>query len=1147
MADSALAAAVQPLFGPSDIPDRHRGKAKSPGSPAEVVQGRRPSPIPIAQNLRQDVADWRAASYAGVSDTSRELFFHWFAQGHEVLQPDGSQAPFAYYFNQREAIETLVYLFEVRGILSLSALTGAFAGPDAERAALGISPTDDRWARYAFKIATGGGKTKIMSLAVVWSYFHALREPDSSLARDFVVVAPSITVFERLKEDFKPAGGGANVFDTDPVIPPAWRPDWNISVILQDEPSASATGGTLYLTNIHRLYDPSKRKKAKDADSYSWMGPAVSKSTALDSSEELRQRIVAHKRLLVLNDEAHHVWDPGSAWNEAIAFLHRETEKRGGGVIAQLDFSATPKDDRGQIFRHVVVDTPLGEAVDGGIVKTPIIGMGDRLVERPHDDAAYRYENHLTLGYKRWQSSYEEWEATGKKPLLFVMTESTEAADQIAQRLNTDPLYQDLNQRTINLHTNLKGRLKKRGRGATAVYEFVEAEKQISDEDLEALRRLSRELDRSESPYLCIVSVLMLREGWDVRNVTTIVPLRPLTAKSKILPEQTLGRGLRRMTPPGDEAVAETVTVVEHASFVSLYEDELADEGLPIETIDVEKVPRTTVSIFPDAEHKDLTALDLEIPRLSHGIRIDSDLGGLSFEEVEAAFSNLEPLPLGEPTEKEIDYEGRHLITDELVQQMKIKLPLLSDPIGAISFYREELERAVKIKGTHAVLAPLLQRFIEEVLFEEAVELYDARVVGRLADSDVRSYLQATFIPLLRKKVTRHQQRLAEEPPRSVTTWKPYQATHSETHPAQIAARTPFNLAPCNRQLEVAMTQFLDRASDVIAFAKNQGPQALRVDALTAEGRRSLYTPDFLIRLSSHSYLLAETKGRRDSDVAGKARAAAEWCKAASTSKVKWEYLYVAEEVFKSFSGDSVAELLRTCRPTLKKLIEEAGSPQMALPLAQAEIEDSSRAVYEFIDEKRLAALPLRARKGIQEASLLFDYMAKKEKVSFAPTFQPLLGPIDAAAEAVLLNRLLEDVPTGQTEISEFFEPDLGAEKKKHRDYLENQCSLLRRFLVNRSPIMPTGVLRFCLDYARKEQPAPEGVLTAVRSRFGDLADSDLRGLLAETYAFRNDFIAHEKKQLLDRKTAEEGLRLWVTTIERLYGLTGSAAVLHSC
>ncbi len=911
-------------------------------------------------------------------------------------------------------------------------------------------------------------------------------------------------------------------------------------MVLQDEPSAASTGGTIYLTNIHRLYDPAKRRKADEVEEYDWMGPKVSKAKALDPSEELRRRIVAHKRLMVLNDEAHHVWDPGSAWNEALSFLHRETEEHGEGLVAQLDFSATPKDDKGHVFRHVVVDTPLGEAVDGGIVKTPIIGHGETLVERPHDDAAHKYENHLTLGYKRWQSSFAEWERTGKKPLLFVMTESTDAADQIAHRLNNDPLYKDLNGKTINLHTNLKGKLKKRGRGATAVYEFVEAEKQISDEDLQALRKLSRELDRDESPYLCIVSVLMLREGWDVRNVTTIVPLRPFTAQSKILPEQTLGRGLRRMTPPGEESVAETVTVVEHKKFLSLYEDELADEGLGLTVVDVEKVPRTTVSIYPDAENKDLASLDLEVPRLSQGIRIDSDLGDLDFEDVREAFSNLEPLPLGEPQEREINYEGRHLITDELIEQMKIKLPLLSDPIGAVSFFREELEKAVKIKGTHTRLAPLLQRFIEEVLFEESVDLYDGRVVGRLADSDVRTYIRATFVPLLRKKVTRHQERLVEEAPQSVTTWKPYQATHSETHPAQIAEGTPFNLVPCNRQLEVAMTKLLDLADDVASFAKNQGPQCVRIDALTAEGRRALYAPDFLIRRGNGDYLLAETKGRRDPDVAGKARAAVEWCKAASTSKVKWEYLYVAEEVFKQFDGDTIAELLRTCRPTLKKLLEEAGSSQLALPLRHTESEESSRVVYDFISEEDLGALPLRARKGIQEAVLLFDYMAKKQKVSFSPVFQPLLGPLDAAAEALLLERLEPALPEEADAQTAFFAPDLSTQKTKHQKFLENQTSLLRRFLVHRSPIMPVGLLRFCLDYSAKDEEAPEGVLAAVRERFADLAESDLGELLGSAYDFRNTYIAHAKKDLTERLVAEDGLKQWITAVQRLQEISSA-------
>jgi superfamily II DNA or RNA helicase len=68
-------------------------------------------------------------------------------------------------------------------------------------------------------------------------------------------------------------------------------------------------------------------------------------------------------------------------------------------------------------------------------------------------------------------------------------------------------------------------------------------------EELEALRKQANEIDSFESPYKAIVSVLMLKEGWDVRNVTTIVGLRAYAAKSNILPEQTLGRGLRKMYP----------------------------------------------------------------------------------------------------------------------------------------------------------------------------------------------------------------------------------------------------------------------------------------------------------------------------------------------------------------------------------------------------------------------------------------------------------------------------------------------------------------------------------------------------------------------------------------------------------------------
>ena len=666
-------AALEPLYKPHEEPVYHRVRAKTEGAKAEIVKGRRPSTINIAHNLRRAVSEWRQNEYPGASDTTRELLTYWFERSHLISARDGGQIPFQYYFCQREAVETLIYLYEMRGIRSLAAMTDEFGGPQSDIAALGIDPDEDLWPKYAFKVATGAGKTKVMSLAIVWSYFHALRESDSPMARHFVVVAPNLTVFERLKEDF----GDGLIFDRDPLIPVAWRGDWNLSVVLQGAASGAATGGVLYLTNIHRLYDISKRQKKKDAETYGWMGPQVSKAKALDTGEALRERITAHERVMLLNDEAHHVWDPGSAWNEAISWLHQTIHKRtGGGLVSQLDFSATPKDNHGNIFKHVVCDAPLGEAVDAGIVKSPIIGRGQSLIEQPGEDASEKYQHHLMLGYTRWLKSKEEWEKSGKKALLFVMTEDTEAANQIAQRLNSDPLYQELNGRTINLHTRLKGSMKKEGRGAAAHMVFKESEKDISDDDLKELRKLSRELDEDTSPYLCIVSVLMLREGWDVRNVTTIVPLRPYTSKANILPEQTLGRGLRRMTPPGE--ALEVVSVVEHKAFISLYVEELSQEGLPIEVVDIEQVPKTTVTIYPDAANKDLKTLNLLIPRLSASHRTVSEVGEITMDEVKKAFSRYRPLPLGQPRKTEVEYEGRHLFTNEVVERMKVDLPLFA-------------------------------------------------------------------------------------------------------------------------------------------------------------------------------------------------------------------------------------------------------------------------------------------------------------------------------------------------------------------------------------------------------------------------------------------------------------------------------------
>lgn len=1120
--------ALEPLYATWQEPDKHRIKAEKSGDPAQVVQGRRPSPIVIAQNLRGLVRDWREAFYAGASDTTRTLLNYWFERSHRQKNAAGDEFEFRYYFCQREAVETLIYLKEVRRLERLSQVIEEFGGPGSEIAARGLEPREDEWTRYAFKLATGAGKTKVMSLAMVWSYFHALRESDSELAKHFVMIAPNLTVYERLKEDF----GDGKIFDNDPLIPSEWRGDWNMSVVLQDEAGGASMGGTLYLTNIHRLYDPEKRKKKEEAETYAWAGPPVSRNKALDTGAALRERITSHRRIMVLNDEAHHVWDPGSSWNDAIRFLHESIgRKSGGGLSAQLDFSATPKGDKGQVFKHVVCDTPLGEAVDAGIVKTPIIGRASQqLTIQASDDASFKYEMHLRLGYERWKKSRDEWERSGKKPLLFVMCDSTEAADQITHRLNSDNGFKELNGKTINLHTNLKGKLKKVGSGPAARMEFVESEKEISDEDLKALRQLSRDLDSNSSPYSCIVSVLMLREGWDVRNVTTIVPLRPLSSKSRILPEQTLGRGLRRMTPPAQ--ANELLTVVEHPSIASLYQQELAQEGLPIEVVEVERVPSTTISIFPDEANKNITDLEIEIPFLSAGHRIVPTLQSLTIEDVRKEFKKLKPLPLAGPLRTEIEYEGRHLFTDEVIERMKIDLPLLQSGIGAVSYFVKQIETICKLRGLHVGLAPLMQTFLEEILFQSKTDLFDPKLVARLGDSDVGEYVRAVFVPLVRARTTTHEQRTAAAEPTRMSHWKPYQVTHNERRPALTAGHTLFNLVPCNRNLEVAVAQFANNAADVAAFAKNSGPQSLRIDYLQAGGRLAFYTPDFFVRTGEGNYLLIETKGREDRDVPRKARAAIAWCKAASSAQSTWEYLYIPQGVFERLGGNTIAELTRMCAPALVDLLRDEEFRE-AYPLfaSVTPSDEKSPEITALVSEEEVSALPPRYRAAAEQAIELFQFLRGKQTVRFSPVFTPLLGSIDEACRGLLKRRLGNDVPKSSAEQEGWFRPDLSSLKPGTARDLENLGHNLKKIVVEDAGLSPVGTLRSTLDFANNSAHNLGGVFSVIPKYFGGNDSKHLFDRVQKVNSFRNTYVAHQVKELNDVKLSEENLKIWISTL----------------
>lgn len=736
----------------------------------------------------------------------------------------------------------------------------------------------------------------------------------------------------------------------------------------------------------------------------------------------------------------------------------------------------------------------------------------------------------MLLGYERWKASRDEWQASGKKPLLFIMCDDTDAADHITQRFNTDPLFQQLNGKTINFHTNLKGKLKKVGKGNNARYEFVEDEKAISDDDLKALRKLSRELDSNASPYFCIVSVLMLREGWDVRNVTTIVPLRPYSSKANILPEQTLGRGLRRMTPAGQ--ANELVTVIEHSAFASLYQQELAQEGLPLEIVDLDRVPATTISIFPDEAHKDVNHLNIQIPTLSAGYRIAPKLEGLTLQDIQKAFKPYKSLPLSKQGNTEIQYEGRHLFTGEVIQKLQLNLPLLASGIGAVSYYVKQLETICKLRGLHPTLAPLIQTFLETMLFESKTNLFDPALVARLADSDVGEHLRAVFVPLIRSRTTTSESRLAADAPKSLDVWKPYQVTLSERRPALEANRTLFNLVTCNRELEVAVAKFCDNAQDIAAFAKNAGSQCLRVDYLAQGDRLAFYTPDFFARNLDGNYYLIETKGREDRDVPLKAKAAIAWCEAASSATTQWQYLYIPQGVFERMTGDTLAELSRACAPALQNLLQAEEFQDLPLFASLGQEDEAATVVDSLIDPATLNALPSRYRRAADQSVMLYRFFENKEGMNYAPVFTALLGSIDEVAKGLILRRLQPELPSTIDAQKVWFDPNLSGVDRRAESAYRKLSQNLKRTLVFSNGISLVGLLRSCLEYALNDATKIDGIFAALHTQFRFQGGRKLLETVTRINDFRNTYVAHQEKELTDKTLAKQELKIWIEALQ---------------
>ncbi len=349
--------------------------------------------------LRKLVSDWKNGGYPGITATTRTLLNYWFSADHKL----SNGQLFKYLDAQREAIETLIYVYEVAQVRTRKDLLEKYA-PANSQVRL---PSYDEFARYCTKMATGSGKTKVMSLTIVWQYLNAVCENEDDYARTFLIIAPNVIVYERLKSDFE----GGRIFRLDPLIPRELKIFWEFDCVMRGDAERAPADGMLFLTNVQQLYDRTERKKNSD-DEPGIMTEVLGAKPKEDLNSDLAgfTTMLARRagQLLVLNDEAHHTHDEDNEWNNVIRRLHASLP-----LAAQLDFSATPRFTKGGLFPWVISDYPIKQAILDGVVKRPAKGVAD-FEEAKSDVASVRYRVYLTAGVERWREYREQLKPMAK-------------------------------------------------------------------------------------------------------------------------------------------------------------------------------------------------------------------------------------------------------------------------------------------------------------------------------------------------------------------------------------------------------------------------------------------------------------------------------------------------------------------------------------------------------------------------------------------------------------------------------------------------------------------------------------------------------------------------------------------------------------
>ena len=942
-----------------------------------------------------------------VTPTTAELLLWWFGEDM-VLARQGLN----FHAGQKQAILNAIVAHEVLGqghaqwtlldLYKASAPDALLTGTRLNE----VAQAKHGHPKYCFKMATGTGKTWVLQALLIWQLLNktsALADgmDDARFTRHFMVVAPGLIVYERLLDAFcgKQVEGGNGSRDfarsdislfADLFIPDAHREPVLAfvrgNVCNKTEIGLKATGnGMIVITNWHFLNDSEAVGDEESAEDIEALGAPLAPhdvvnavlpltpGRATGNSLEVLDRRYARgnvleflaglPELMVFNDEAHHIHEFKLAgetteveWQKSLSKIAATKGRR----FVQVDFSATPYNDVGAgknkrklYFPHIVVDFDLKSAMRAGLVKSLVLDRRKEIGALPLEFKAERDEHGmptlsegqrvmLRAGLKKLRKLEADFAKIdpSRHPKMLVVCEDTTVSPLVAAFLQDQE-----------------------GLNADEVMTIDSGKKaELGEKDWAPVRQRLFSVDSHATPRV-IVSVLMLREGFDVNNICVIVPLR--SSQAQILLEQTIGRGLRLMwrdeeytdlkrenrerinagQEPG--SLLDVLSIVEHPAFQSFY-DELIQEGLAGTTGDDMDDTSSTGDVVAADLREGFEAFDFGVPFILQEVDEMRDHAALNVAAL-PSFTGMTLTQLAGLLGQGDTFISQDLQSATLFGDYRVDGAVMN--VGGYNEYLSRLTRRI----SQALSEPVPKgNKVATHLAKPYLQVNTAELTGWLDDYIWTQLFGETFNPLqgqgggenwrvlLLQPVVDHITKvfavaLLDAEQQHPTGQTEVHLRHLSEVPRLMMREThsvPVSKCPYTRLgwparhggLERTFIGWAQADTQIEAFCKisENRHTFVRLRYVKDDGLPAFYSPDFLVRTAEAVYLV-ETKAEQQTihpNVQRKLKAALAWCERINAlspeqrGSAPWHYVLLAENVVHEWQakGARLAELLDYAR-----------------------------------------------------------------------------------------------------------------------------------------------------------------------------------------------------------------------------------------